>query len=109
MSAQQKRGRIHLHMDRMLQPLKKTQYASETRIRTLLRSGMVPTKIKTILHCYLRQRVKGVKDRFEVPYNYKQKDQYGRLYVDNKAAGHRNFPKNIRRYISDDHYIEIDV
>ncbi|KAJ3263532.1 hypothetical protein HK104_006623, partial [Borealophlyctis nickersoniae] len=109
MSTQQKRDHIHLHMDRMLQPLKKTEYASETRIRTLLRSGMVPAKIKTILHCYLRQRVKGVKDRFEVPYNYKQKDQYGRLYVDNKAVGHQNFPKNIRTYISNNHYIEIDV
>ncbi|KAJ3278473.1 hypothetical protein HK104_002310, partial [Borealophlyctis nickersoniae] len=88
MSAQQKRGRIRLHMDRMLQPLKKTEYASETRITTVLRSGMVPAKIKTILHCYLRQRVKGIKDHFEVPYNYKQKDQYGLL---------------------DNHFIEIDV
>ncbi|KAJ3278390.1 hypothetical protein HK104_002382 [Borealophlyctis nickersoniae] len=81
-------------MDRMFKPLKKAEYARETRIRTLLRSGKVPAKIKTILHCYLKQRVKGVKDRFEVPYNYKQKDQYGRLYVDNKAP-----PPDLQRLI----------
>ncbi|KAI8817888.1 uncharacterized protein EV422DRAFT_508711 [Fimicolochytrium jonesii] len=75
------------------------------RINKLLKSPLLNAKERSSLLAYQNQRKKH--DAFEGNYIYKQPQGYGRLYVD--GIGHQNLSKNIRTYITNGYYTDIDV
>ncbi|KAI9097259.1 hypothetical protein DFS34DRAFT_650072 [Phlyctochytrium arcticum] len=103
-------GNLNLHLDNRLQPVTKLEYADEERINKLLKSPLLSPKDRGLLTSYKKQRKK--KDFFEVRYNYKQPSHFGRLYANDgerALVGHQCLSKDIRKYITNGYYADIDV
>ena len=85
----------------------KLEYADEERVKKLLNSPLLGPKDRAMLKSYLKQRKR--KNHFTVRYTYRHVGGFGRLYVDVEKVGHQMLSKNIRKYITNGYYLDIDV
>ncbi|KAJ3051646.1 hypothetical protein HK097_007346 [Rhizophlyctis rosea] len=89
------------------QPVLKLEYADEERVKKLLKSPLLGPKDRAMLKGYLKQRKR--KNHFVVTYTYRHMGGFGRLYIDVEKVGHQMLSKNIRKYITNGYYLDIDV
>ena len=85
----------------------KLEYADEERVKKLHKSPLLGPKDRAMLKSYLKQRKR--KNRFTVRYTYRHVGGFGRLYVDVEKVGHQMLSKNIRKYITNGYYVDIDI